>query len=116
MERDDLGLLRILQQIQRLDAKVNHRILELKNGRGRTSFELHNGVLVHCSPVLETFSRANLSGEIRKVVLPATLVKEYIAAAHIQSGHVGIANLTARTRRNVFCLEEKAFTRLARAV
>ena len=39
-----------------------------------------------------------------------------MAAADIQSGHAGIANLTARTRRNVFCLEEKAFTRLARDV
>jgi hypothetical protein len=72
-------------------------------------------VLVYC-PVFETFSRENLSGEIRKVVLPSALVREYMAAAHIQSGHAGIANLAARTRRNVFCLEEKAFTRIAREV
>jgi hypothetical protein len=109
-------MLRILQQIQRLDAKVNHRILELKEGRGRGSFELRNGVLVHCPPVFETFSRVNLRGDIRKVVLPAALVKEYMAAVHIQSGHTGIANLVARTRRNVYFLEEKAFTRLAREV
>ena len=75
VERDDLVMLRILQQAQRLDAKVNHRILELKAGRGRTTFELHNGLLVYCPPVFETFSRQNLAREIREVVLPASMIK-----------------------------------------
>ena len=75
------------------------------------SFELHNGVLVYRPPVLETFHRSNPAGEI-----PVGLLSEYVATVHRQTGHSGIQNLVARTRRNVFCLVQKAIVSAAKAV
>jgi hypothetical protein len=116
MESCDELILRALQLIQRGDSKVNQAIIACKQGKKSNQFEVHNGVLVFRPPVVEVCSRANLSGEIFKVVLPKSLLKEYAAAVHVQMGHVGQKTLIAKVRKSVHCLDDGAIPAAVNAV
>jgi hypothetical protein len=88
-EPSNVIILKVSHLIQCADSLVHQKIIALEGGQESESFLVHNGVLVFRPPVVSAFDRFNLSGVNYKVVLPASMVKEYAVAVHEQMGHVG---------------------------
>jgi hypothetical protein len=86
VEQDDLV---ILQQFQRLDAKVDHRVIELKESRG--VFCLSSAIECWCTarPVRDVQQRR----PVRKKQQGCCFRRRHwhMAAAHIQNGKADIA-------------------------